>query len=214
MCGTVGTLEGEHVFAQWLRNMLGLARKLRRHRIIHGPGFTVQRKWTKLMSTRRAWCVCYDCNHGWMKKLEDAVKPTLSVLARLGTKIALPAGDDTRRLVVWALKTAAVAQELPPTTLKPIGAATRQRLQELQEPPPGALAWMLPSTEPDMDAVCMIAQVGVGNKAFGYMVQVVVGRVRIAVLVPYNGGEMPLQPSGVLGVPAIAIWPKGLRIIN
>jgi hypothetical protein len=214
MCGTVGTLEGEHVFAQWLRNMLGLARKPRRHRIIHGPGFTVLQKWTELMSTRRAWCVCYDCNHEWMKKLEDAVRPTLSVLARQGTRIALPAGDDTMRLVAWALKTAAVAQELPPKSLKPIGAVTRQLLRERQEPPPGTLAWMLPSTEPDMDAVCMIAEVGIGNKAFGYMVQVVVGKVRIAVLVPYNGGEMPLQPSRVLGVPAIAIWPKGLRIID
>jgi hypothetical protein len=147
-----------------------------------------------------------------MKDLEDAVIPTLSVLARTGTSIIV-AGDSLRTLAAWAFKTAAVGQELPPNTLKPIGAGARGYLYTKGEPPPGTTVWMLPSTEPEVDAVTMLATFGEGATEVGYMAQIVVGRVRLALIASFSGRELALQPTGVLGVPAIQIWPAGPGVL-
>jgi hypothetical protein len=176
-----------------------------------GQNLAVVRSWQKPVATARVWAVCHACNHGWLKDLEDAVMPTLSVLARLGTTI-VPAGSQ-RLLALWAMKTSAVAQELNPNNLKPIGVGACAYLRLAQRPPAGATAWLLPSTEPDMDAVCWIATFGVGPKEVGYTAQVLAGRVRLAVIGPIGTRELPLQPSGVLGLAAIPIWPAGPSLL-
>ncbi len=159
------------------------------------------------MSTRRAWCVCPKCNHGWMKDLEDDVKPHLAVVARIGTAI-VPTGSAARLLAAWALKTAAVSQELPPNTLKPIDSMICDYLRQNGEPPPGTTAWMLPTTEPDMDAIAMLAAFGRGPQELGYTAQVAVGRVRLALILPHGGRELPFQPSRVFGIPPIPLCPE------
>jgi hypothetical protein len=204
-CPTYGTLEGEHVFSQWLRDELCIKGD-RKQRVILGPQFNIVRSWMKPMSTRRAWCVCPECNHGWMKDLEDDVKLHLAVVARIGTAI-VPTGSAARLLAAWALKTAAVSQELPPNTLKPIDSMICDYLRQNGEPPLGTTAWMLPTTEPDMDAIAMLAAFGRGSQELGYTAQVAVGRVRLALILPRGGRELPFQPSRVFGIPPIPLWP-------
>src|SRR2546427_528905 len=109
-CGSVGPLEREHVFPDWIRRALPVP-GLRKHRYMVGPPLTVTASWQKPVATRRARCVCRACNRGWMKDLEDEVKPVLEVLMRLGTSI-VPAGPALRTLAAWTFKTAAVIQEL------------------------------------------------------------------------------------------------------
>src|SRR5262252_5504426 len=82
-CDAEGSLEGEHVFAQWLRKTLGIP-GYRKHQVRLGPALHVARQWSKPVATSRVWCVCRACNHGWMKDLEDKVKPHLAPLARNG----------------------------------------------------------------------------------------------------------------------------------
>ncbi len=201
-CGEVGPLEREHVLAQWIRKELGILGH-RRHRTIRGLDLKVTHRWSNPIATARVRCVCYDCNHRWMKALEERVKGGLGMMMRQGLTILAMSADINRDLAAWTLKTAAVAQELPGNTLKPINAAMRRYLYEKLEPPPGTTGWVSPSPAPEVDALVQVATLD-----GGYVAQIVVGYIRLAAIGSFSGQRLEIQPSDVLGVDAIEIWPS------
>lgn len=206
-CGKNGPLEGEHVIAQWVRKALGIAGN-RKQTIWLGQQLRMVRRWQKPIATRRQWCVCRECNHGWMKDLEDATQPHLAWLARQGV-ITVPDPATARLLVAWAFKTAAVAQEMEPNRLTPIDAAARDYLRVNGEPPHGTRAWMLPNNEPALDGAIHFGTFAVSGSEVGYAINVVVGRARLALIGPWGGHELPHhQPSPVDSVEPVLIWPQ------
>ncbi len=206
-CGKHGPLEGEHVIAQWVRKALGIAGN-RKQTIWLGQKLKMVRRWQKPVATRPQWCVCRECNHGWMKDLEDAVQPHLETLARRGVA-TVPGPATARLLVAWAFKTAAVAQEMEPNRLKPIDAAARDYLRVNGEPPPGTRGWMLASNDRDLDGAVQIGTFAVTGGEVDYAINVVVGRVRLALIGPWRGQELRhAQPSPVDGVEPVLVWPQ------
>lgn len=204
-CGAHGPLEGEHVIAQWVRKALGVGGN-RKQTIWLGQKLQIVRRWQKPIATRPQWCVCHECNHGWMKDLEDAVQPQLAKLARQGVT-AIPDPVTARMLVAWAFKTAAVAQEMEPNRRKPIDAAARDHLRVNGEPPSGTRGWILPCN--DLDGAVHIGTFAVTGNEVGYAINVVVGSVRLALIGPWRGQELrDHQPSPVDGVKRIPIWPQ------
>ena len=200
-----GPLEGEHVIAQWVRKALGIFGN-RKQTIWLGQQLRLVRRWQKPIATRPQWCVCHECNHGWMKDLEDAVQPHLATLAQQGVT-AIPDPATAKLLVAWAFKTAAVAQEMEPNRLKPIDTAAREYLRVNGEPPPGTRGWMLPCD--DLDGAVHIGTFAVIGSEVGYAINVVVGRMRVALIGPWHGEELQHhQPSAVDGVEPILIWPQ------
>jgi hypothetical protein len=211
-CGSRGLREREHVIADWLRDALAVTGS-RKQRIMVGPDLTIVRRWQKPIATKRVRCVCHDCNHGWMKDLEDAVKPHLSVLARQGMAI-VPAAPAARLLTAWAFKTVAVAQELESNELKPLDSAACDQLRCTSEPPPGVSAWMLPFSEPQVDGFVRLATYTVRPNEIGYVAWVVIGRVGLVLIGPWRGMELPpLQPSDVDGLAPVQLWPIAPRLI-
>jgi hypothetical protein len=183
-CGKHGPLEGEHVIAQWVRKALGIAGN-RKQTVWLGQKLKMVRRWQKPIATRPQWCVCRECNHGWMKDLEDAVQPHLATLARQGAT-TVPDPATARLLVAWAFKTAAVAQEMEPNRLKPIDAAARDYLRVNGEPPPGTRGWMLPCNDRDLDGAVHFGTFAVTGSEVGYAINVVVGWVRLALIGPWR----------------------------
>ena len=138
-----------------------------------------------------------------MKALEERVKSSLGMMTRHGVTILRMSANINRDLAARTLKTAAVTQELPSNALKPIDAAMRQYLYEKLEPPTGTTAWVSPSPAPEVDALLQVATLD-----GGYVVQIVVGYVRLAVIGSFSGQRLEIQPADFLGVDAIEIWPS------
>jgi hypothetical protein len=209
-CQVVWPLEREHLFAEWIRGQLaqmGIT-GTRRHRLIKGLDMVIAHRWLNPAATHRVRCVCATCNHGWMKSLEERVMGPLGMLMRNGLKI-VPVGDDLLRdLAAWAFKTAAVAQEQPSNHIRPIVAGARGYLYGKGEPPPNTVVWLSPTPEPDVDAGILLASLGSGIAEWGYLGQIVLGRISLAVIGSFLGRPLPFQPTNVFGVEAIEIWPN------
>jgi hypothetical protein len=211
-CGAVGPLEREHLLAAWIRKQLPITGQ-RRHRVFKG-GLNLQlaHSWFNPAATATVRCVCYGCNHGWMKDLEERVMGTLGPMMRSGLTI-VPVGNRLRDLAAWAFKTAAVGQELPSNTLKPIVADARRHVYAKGEPPPNTTVWLSPTPEPDYDAVIFLATLGQGTSEWGYLTQIVAGRISLAVIGSFTGRLLPVQPPNVLEVNALEIWPTAPGVL-
>jgi hypothetical protein len=176
--------------------------------MVKGLNMQVSHRWLNPIATQRVRCVCVACNHGWMKALEERVMQPLGWLMRNGLQIVLPIDSIRRDLAAWAFKTAAVGQELPSNHLKPIVAGARGHVYAKGEPPPNTVVWLSPTPEPEFDAIILLASLGQGSAEWGYLCQIVVGRISLAVIGSFIGRPLPFQPTDVLGVEAIEIWPN------
>jgi hypothetical protein len=209
-CQVVGPLEREHLLAEWMRRQLaqmGIT-GIRRHRLVKGINLQVAHRWLNPVATQRVRCVCAACNHGWMKDLEERVMGPLGWMIRNGLQIVLPVDSIRRDLAAWAFKTAAVGQELPSNHIRPIVAGARGFVYAKGEPPPDTVVWLSPTPEPDFDAVILLALLGSGSVETGYLCQIVIGRISLAVIGSFTGRPLPYQPTDVFGVRAIEIWPN------
>lgn len=105
-CGAPPPLTREHVWPQWVAD--GLRARgpfLARH---------YDKSWTTPKIDSKVRAVCGECNHGWMSRMEDAIKPILEPIV-----LATREDGDTTRVPVrtlspkdktllsrWAMKTA------------------------------------------------------------------------------------------------------------
>jgi hypothetical protein len=213
-CQVFGLLEREHVVSEWMRDILHkrpAASVYRLHRTFRYSGTSTPEMtghWVKPIATKRVRCVRHDCNHGWMKLLEERVKPLLGPLMLNGLQI-IPVGKDQRRdLAAWAFKVVAVGQELPGNHIKPIDQGARTYLYQHLEPPPNVIVWIAPTPEQEFDGVIQLTAIAVGGVVVGYFGTVVAGRISLSVQGSFTRQPIPFQPTSVLGVEAIEIWPN------
>jgi hypothetical protein len=95
----------EHIFSDWLRNVLPSDQKTYHYRRAIGPGSTELQEWERRPFREKTRFVCGKCNGGWMSRLESAVKP---ILVPAITREGLPYVLDERGqylAATWALKT-------------------------------------------------------------------------------------------------------------
>ncbi|MEU6559231.1 hypothetical protein [Nocardia nova] len=118
-CGGAGPLTREHVFPDWMREVIYKGDGERR--IIPGDGGepTIQHggPFNKTLKI-----VCAGCNNEWMSRLEERAKPLLVAMFNqdpAGPKVALDS-DSQLVLARWAFKTAAVASRLNRTEGIPV----------------------------------------------------------------------------------------------
>jgi len=207
-CEVIGPLEGEHLLPAWTRGVLEevLGSGYRRHRVFKTENPREMRRWHNPIATHKVHCVCYDCNHRWMKSLEERVKVPLGNLMRHGLQI-IPAGDSVRRdLAAWAFKTAAVGQEMPDVDIKPIGLDARRHLYRTGEPPPNVVAWVSPTPAPAFDVVIQSGLVE--PFGHGYVSQLAIGRICLSVFGSFASSPLPYRPVSVLAVDPVVIWPR------
>jgi len=141
-----------------------------------------------------------------MKLLEERVIGSLGSRIIDGLSIIPVAEDERRDLPAWAFKTAAVGQYMSGIPIKPIVAGARGYYTR-GEPPPNTVVFVSPPPTPAFDAVIMWAHFPSTQVHWGYVAQVVVGRISLTVVGSSIGRALPIQPSSVLGVEASEIWP-------
>jgi len=74
---------GEHVWPNWLRNIMPDRGKVRYHRSVQDlrTGLSAENDWPGRDYDLTVNCVCNACNTGWMSRLEDKAKPLLQSMA-------------------------------------------------------------------------------------------------------------------------------------
>jgi hypothetical protein len=106
-CGRSGKLTGEHLWADWLRELLSNKEAPFPHRRTSTIG-GLDHQWLMPPFTLRVNEVCRACNNGWMSELEEQAKPLLKPMI-LGKPTQLSERDQVT-LATWAAKTAMVYQ--------------------------------------------------------------------------------------------------------
>jgi len=105
-CDSVGPLNSEHIYGDWLRNLGYTGEGVRE--IIPGDGNEpiIQRGGP---FSKKLKVVCYPCNNQWMSSTETAAQPLLTAMFNArGSSVMLDATAQVA-LARWAFKTAAVA---------------------------------------------------------------------------------------------------------
>jgi hypothetical protein len=108
-CGSVGPLNGEHIYGDWLRNLGYTGEGVRE--IIPGDGSQpiIQRSGP---FNKKLKIVCYPCNNQWMSGMETAAQSLLTAMFNArGSSVMLDATAQVA-LARWAFKTAAVAAQI------------------------------------------------------------------------------------------------------
>ena len=137
-CGAAGPMTKEHIIPRWLAKLT--ARR-------GGPVTQSRASYTQPVPHVRSYPVvgiklpgvCLGCNGGWMKGLEDAVKPLLTPMIG-GQRIQLSPADQ-RVLATWLYKMCLLLRydDRPPET-PPL--EWRRWLYVKREPPPSSQAWL------------------------------------------------------------------------
>lgn len=114
-CGVFGALSAEHMFPDWLTDILPLEWNNHSHTISRAPNFLSYalgqkiEKQTKVISgdtgSRKLRVVCRKCNSEWMSQLQQKAKPLLTeaILGRWANY-----GDHLELIAQWCLMTAMV----------------------------------------------------------------------------------------------------------
>jgi hypothetical protein len=127
-CGRRDSLTYEHATPKWLGKFIHehFPPENRWEQVAISFGTDRERaQSTKLIqsaSPHKAAVVCGECNNGWMRRLEDAVRPILRPLI-LGKQSEL---DDAaiRTVATWATKTALIYEFVQPDDAQPAASAT------------------------------------------------------------------------------------------
>jgi hypothetical protein len=136
-CGSTTKITREHIVAEWIGDLFRHLGKGTAG-IIQRDG-TVTSYQTELFG-QRVKVVCFDCNSGWMSRLEGRVKGKLGPILRHGQATRLSLGDQ-KLLATWAVKTAFMFEHLHPNE-RIIPDSEYGRFYSLQQPPPGYVVWM------------------------------------------------------------------------
>jgi hypothetical protein len=113
-CGRTGKLTNEHVFPQWLLEVIPGDGRVQHEWIAPAGSKSKSRKWTTDVFSLTAKVVCERCNNGWMNDLEEGARPFLESLIRGHGRTLYDHGRQ--QVAYWALKTAMMvdwAQEPP-----------------------------------------------------------------------------------------------------
>lgn len=136
-CGK-GVLTREHAWPDWLLRMRPHPTPvvLRGRR---GAG-TAEVVWSTSDPAIRVKHVCGTCNHGWMSKLESAVKPSLAALVD-GSPPTLSSAEFSA-IARWAVKTAMVFEMTSADRDRFYSAEERFGARAGADPPHGTRVWL------------------------------------------------------------------------
>ena len=129
-CGATGPLNGEHIYAHWLRNLGFTGEGVRE--IVPGDGSRpiIQRGGP---FSKKLKIVCYPCNNQWMSGMEAAAQPLLTAMFNArGSSVELDHAAQFT-LARWAFKTAAVAAQVDRTDPFPL--PHRREFRQTDQPP-------------------------------------------------------------------------------
>jgi hypothetical protein len=125
----------EDVWPTWLTQYIPRTLKSYRGAIVEiGPEGEVtksQKKWDGDPRSRRAQCVCAECNSGWMSRLQEQTKPLLLELVE-GQETWLTIADQ-RLLATWATMTTITSEYIQRSTAA-ISAKNRDRFYRERSP--------------------------------------------------------------------------------
>lgn len=221
-CGRRDSLTYEHATPKWLGKFIHehFPPENRWEQVAISFGTDRERaQSTKLIqsaSPHKAAVVCGECNNGWMRRLEDAVRPILRPLI-LGKQSEL---DDAaiRTVATWATKTALIYEFVQPDDAQPAASATdRKQLRDHQRPLPGSGVW-LAGYAGSLGAVVMARSTlfvynlddeGSVAEPSGLVVTFVYGRLVLRVALVRSRPTYPTR-FAVDQIPgAVMLWPDG-----
>lgn len=139
-CGHAGKLTNEHVFPQWLLEVIPGEGRVQHEWIAPAGSNSKSRKWTADVFSLTAKVVCERCNNGWMNDLEESARPFLESMIRGHGRTLYDHGRQ--QVAYWGLKTAMMvdcAQE-PPHQCVP--RAFYRELFEVGGVLPDCLVWL------------------------------------------------------------------------
>ena len=140
-CGGSG-VNKEHVWPDWMRKIILAERGApgKRFGVEHEQRGHVTRFRSADLETR-VGMPCGKCNNGWMRDLEDEVRPFMTGMVHPGQKTLLTA-ERRRLLARWALKTAMVFEFVREREAHYFTAAERRELMASPAPGFGASVWL------------------------------------------------------------------------
>lgn len=124
---------------------------------------------------------CQDCNGGWMRELEEALRPVLKGFAENRPMVLSP--REQQRLALWAVVVALLQLELEPTELQfADSVAMGPLIYATREPPPGTQVWAGANTHGEMGsfgAHSLVATGGASSQPWGAALSFGHGNVHI-----------------------------------
>ena len=129
-------MSDEHVFADWVSHLFGYVAGFAETLDANGT----QMQWSGTAFQDALPIVCIDCNTRWMSAMEQDVAPILGPMMLHGGQATLPPRFQAK-LAAWAVKTAMVANYLPPTH-ELIPDVQYDDFYVSKKPLPGHLAWV------------------------------------------------------------------------
>jgi hypothetical protein len=118
-CGHFGDKSKEHIWSDWMAELFPAERIPSHHEVLHVHTQKSVHVSSNVLTrqgaaiTKKLRVVCRDCNHGWMKAVEEAVRPILTPLIK-GEPFALNR-DQQRTLAEWISLKVMVAEHNVPT---------------------------------------------------------------------------------------------------
>src|ERR1700760_4060155 len=98
-CPKVATLTGEHIWSEWMSDLLPGERHLFRRQFAGDPNV---RTWESNSVNVKAHVVCETCNNGWMSDLESQhAKPAMQELILSDKPVNLTA-ERIRSIAIFA----------------------------------------------------------------------------------------------------------------
>lgn len=133
-----------HVFPKSNTGLLEPPAAPRDHEIVHryidpvtGENREIKRAKTFALISRK---VCQPCNGGWLRELEDRVRPLMADFAT-NTPIVLNASDQAY-LALWATAASLIAMSMDPEAREFASSALPREIYRLRRPTPGIAVWL------------------------------------------------------------------------
>lgn len=148
-CGKGGVTK-THVYAKSFTGMFeadGHEAEVRHDRTDPESGETETVKRAKTFAFKPK-AACEGCNRGWMRELEEALRPVLKNFAENQRMLLYP--HEQKRIALWATVAALVQMQLEPVHLQFADPEMGARIYANKEPAPGTQVWIGANTHGEM----------------------------------------------------------------
>jgi hypothetical protein len=139
----VATLE--HIYAEWLSEIVpGEGEMVHERGPVFPPGDDGGETWRHpRLFTLTVRATCEDCNTGWMNRLEERVKPLITLPIQ-GERQTLKTGVEQTSVAAWAFKTALMLDCAQQKGVRHVPRQHYRYLYHFRHPPPNVHVRLLP----------------------------------------------------------------------
>jgi hypothetical protein len=214
-CGAIADSR-EHLFPEWLQGLFDDPEPIVYVRQIGSE----QLRFPRRRFSERTRCVCTNCNHGWLSRLEEATKPVLTPAITRTAPLALDLGRQ-RIAARWATKTTYVFQTLGPELLtRPINP---HLLRMNLRPPPEVSVFLGSHYRALSDPANSLyiqkplwaeLEGDTGQAFFGYVAFIAVGGVSFLVAEHRIGRYVEVVLGPMFNELFTKIWPHASRVAS